>query len=119
MLAGASSRPNAEPSESLGMRPRDIKNTTTKYIVNYINSRYNTPGNPMKGMNMAITSGIRLKVADEIWIATALLHRGHPDKADFAIEEIMQCATKEAKPEPLRPGVYVHIVQHCVANRPP
>jgi hypothetical protein len=68
---------------------------------------------------MTIASGIEIKVADEVWIATALLHREHPRKSDFAIEEIMQRATQEAGQQPLRPGVYVHIVQHCVANRPP
>ena len=68
---------------------------------------------------MTIASGIEIKVADEVWIATALLHREHPRKSDFAIEEIMQRATQEAGRQPLRPGVYVHIVQHCVANRPP
>ncbi len=68
---------------------------------------------------MTITSELQIKVADEVWIATARLHRAHPDQADFAIEAIMQCATKEAGKRPLRPGVYVHIVQHCVANRPP
>ncbi len=68
---------------------------------------------------MTITSELQIKVADEVWIATALLHRAHPDQADFAIEAIMQRATKEAGKRPLRPGVYVHIVQHCVANRPP
>ena len=68
---------------------------------------------------MAVASGLQIKVADEVWIATALLHREHPDRADFEIEEIMQRATKEAGKRPLRPGVYVHIVQHCVANRPP
>lgn len=68
---------------------------------------------------MTIASGIQLKVADEVWIATALLHREHPDRADFEIEEIMERATKEAGKQPLRPGVYVHVVQHCVANRPP
>jgi hypothetical protein len=68
---------------------------------------------------MTITSGIGIKVADEVWIATALLHREHPDKADYAIEEIMQRAIEKAGGQPLRPGVYVHIVQHCVANRPP
>jgi hypothetical protein len=68
---------------------------------------------------MKIASGIQIKVADEVWIATALLHREHPDRADFAIEEIMQRATEEAGTQPLRPGVYVHVVQHCVANRPP
>jgi hypothetical protein len=60
-----------------------------------------------------------MKVADEVWVATALLHREHPKRADFTIEEIMARATKEAGKEPLRPGVYVHVVQHCVANRPP
>ena len=68
---------------------------------------------------MTTASGLEIKVADEVWIATALLHRDCPDKADFAIDEIMTRATKEAKPQSLRPGVYVHIVQHCVANRPP
>lgn len=66
-----------------------------------------------------IASGILIKVADEVWIATALLHREHPDQEDFAIEEIMQRATQEAPEQNLRPGVYVHVVQHCVGNRPP
>jgi hypothetical protein len=68
---------------------------------------------------MTIASGIVIKVADEVWIATALLHRDHSGRADFTIEEIMQRATQEAGKQPLRPGVYVHVVQHCVANRPP
>lgn len=68
---------------------------------------------------MTFASGIEIKVADEVWIATALLHREHSNKSDFAMEEIMQRATKEAGSQPLRPGVYVHVVQHCVANRPP
>jgi hypothetical protein len=64
------------------------------------------------------TSVVQLKVADEVWVATALLHRKHPQQTDFAIEEIMRQATKHAGKRPLRPGVYVHIVLHCVANRP-
>ena len=68
---------------------------------------------------MTVASGIGIKVADEVWIATALLHREHPGKADFAIDEIIQRAKEQADRQPLRPGVYVHIVQHCVANRPP
>jgi hypothetical protein len=68
---------------------------------------------------MKIASGVVIKVADEVWIATALLHRDHSDRADFAIEEIVQRASEEAGNQPLRPGVYVHVVQHCVANRPP
>jgi hypothetical protein len=63
--------------------------------------------------------GSELKVADEVWISTALLHREHIDRFDFSLEEIKKRASREAHGEPLRPGVYVHIVQHCVANRPP
>lgn len=59
------------------------------------------------------------KVADEVWVATALLHRENPELSDFSIEEIVERARKERLHEPLRPGVYVHVVQHCVANRPP
>lgn len=61
----------------------------------------------------------RLKVADEVWIAAALLHREHPQAADFSIEEIVGRARQEGLHDPLRPGVYVHVVQHCVANRRP
>ena len=60
-----------------------------------------------------------LKVADEVWIAAALLHREHPDQLDFTTTEIEERARLEASPEPLRPGVRVHAIQHCVANRPP
>lgn len=67
---------------------------------------------------MAVAAGIQLKVADEVWLATALLHREHPKRSDFEIKEIKERAAQESGRE-LRPGVYVHIVQHCVANRPP
>lgn len=60
-----------------------------------------------------------LKVADEVWIASALLHREHPESADFALSEIVERARREGLFPVLRPGVYVHVVQHCVANRPP
>ncbi len=67
---------------------------------------------------MTTISKSHIKVADEVWIATALLHRENPKQPDFAVEEIVKRATKEAI-EPIRPGVYVHVIQHCVANRPP
>jgi hypothetical protein len=68
---------------------------------------------------MSVLSASRIKVADEVWIATALLHREHPAHPDFTIEEIIERATREHIAGPVRPGVYVHVVQHCVANRPP
>ena len=60
-----------------------------------------------------------LKVADEVWIAMALLHREHPDKTDFKVEEIVERARREHPSEDLRPGVYIHAQMHCVANKPP
>jgi hypothetical protein len=68
---------------------------------------------------MPAVSEVELKVADEVWIAAALLHREQPAQPDFALEEIMARAEKEGLTGSLRPGVYVHVVQHCVANRPP
>jgi hypothetical protein len=61
----------------------------------------------------------QIKVADEVWIAAALLHRENPSKVDFTPAEIVERAAKEEIIDRRRPGVYVHAVQHCVANRPP
>lgn len=66
-----------------------------------------------------MATATQIKVADEVWIAGALLHRERPEQADFTVEEIMKRASREVGKESLRPGVYVHVVQHCVANRPP
>ncbi len=60
-----------------------------------------------------------LKVADEVWLAAALLHKEHPEREDFRVAEIVERARKERLTPELRPGVYVHAVSHCVANRPP
>lgn len=65
------------------------------------------------------TKSALLKVADEVWIAAVLLHRDHPEATDFSIEEIVDLARKKNLYGSLRPGVYVHVLQHCVANRPP
>lgn len=68
---------------------------------------------------MKIRIRTETKVADEVWIVTALLHREHPERIDFTMDEIRARAEKEALVTPVRPGVYVHIDQHCVANRAP
>ena len=62
---------------------------------------------------------IILKVADEVWIAAALLHREHADRQDFTVREIIARARSENITGTLRPGVSVHAHLHCVANRPP
>jgi hypothetical protein len=61
----------------------------------------------------------QIKVADEVWLAALHLHRQHPDRPDFSIEEIMEGVLSQNLHGSVRPGVYVHIIQHSVANRPP
>lgn len=68
---------------------------------------------------MIVKAMPRVKVADEVWLATALLHRENPTRLDFSPKEIEARAAKEAIVDERRPGVYVHAVLHCVANRPP
>lgn len=60
-----------------------------------------------------------LKIADEVWLATAQLHREQPESDDFSVDEIVLRAGRFEDPAAIRPGVYVHVIQHCVANRPP
>jgi hypothetical protein len=71
------------------------------------------------GGQMPTLSRTRVRIADEVWIVTALLHRENPSQADFSVDQIMERAMKEQVAGAIRPGVYVHVIQHCVANRPP
>lgn len=57
-----------------------------------------------------------LKVADQIWLATALLHREQPAAADFSVQEILRRAEQIG---PYRPSLATHVSRHCVANLPP
>ena len=57
-----------------------------------------------------------MKVADEVWVSTALLHKENPEQADFAVEEIKSRARQEKWP--VRPGFNVHASYHCIANKP-
>ena len=61
----------------------------------------------------------RVKVADEVWIACALLHKEKPHRRDFSTREIIEKVHEENIYGTLRPGVYVHVSQHCVANKKP
>ena len=63
---------------------------------------------------------MKIRVADEVWIATALLHRRHPDRDDFTVCEIVRQAEAEKVSDgPLRAGIQSHVYQHCVANKAP
>jgi hypothetical protein len=63
--------------------------------------------------------GTSIKVADETWIAAALLHRESPKRSDFTVQEIVDRAARERIHSTLRPGIAIHAYQHCVANQPP
>lgn len=60
-----------------------------------------------------------IKVADEVWIGTALLHREQPGRESFSTAEIVDRVFQEGLHRPLRPGVQIHASQHCVANKRP
>ena len=60
-----------------------------------------------------------LTVADEVWIATALLHREHPERSDFAVQEIEARLREEGIAGVVREGVRPHVYLHCVANLEP
>jgi len=60
-----------------------------------------------------------VRIADGIWIATALLHREHPDRPDFSEAEIQARFLKEGLPGGKNPqSLPTNINSHCVANRP-
>ncbi len=60
---------------------------------------------------------MNILVADEAWLSTALLHQEYPDKEDFSLDEIRDKSFKEFHDR--RPGVWQHIISHCVASNPP
>jgi hypothetical protein len=61
----------------------------------------------------------KVKIADQVWIATLLLHKEKPEQSDFTVDEIVERVAQEAIDQSNRTSVYVHVLQHCVANRPP
>lgn len=61
----------------------------------------------------------KIKVADEVWIATALLHKENPKRSSFSVREIVDRVAEENIYGRLRPGVQIHAYMHCVANKRP
>ena len=58
-------------------------------------------------------------VADEAWVALAMLHKAHPGRQSFSAREIIEQVKLEHAYPQLRPGVQAHIYQHNVANLEP
>jgi hypothetical protein len=70
-------------------------------------------------MPTLVSPKLHTKVADETWLVVALLHRERPGRPDFTVQEIVERAAKERIAGELRPGLRVHVLLHCVANRRP
>jgi bifunctional DNA-binding transcriptional regulator/antitoxin component of YhaV-PrlF toxin-antitoxin module len=60
-----------------------------------------------------------MKIADSVWLATALLHMENAQATDFSGQEILEKATQENLVDGFRPGFQVHVSKHCVANKSP
>jgi hypothetical protein len=56
-------------------------------------------------------------VADEVWIALAQLHFNNPEVEDFTAGKIVDRVLENLYFGSLRPGVSIHISQHCVADK--
>ena len=60
---------------------------------------------------------MQIRVADEVWVATALLHRRHPDRSDFsAVEIVRQAEAENVADSQLHCELWKHVIRHCVVN---
>jgi hypothetical protein len=66
-----------------------------------------------------LAKDVELKLADEVFLAVALLHREHPRRSDFTLSEIVERVARENLTGEPRPGIRTHASLHCVANRAP
>jgi len=66
-----------------------------------------------------VSKGLDLKVADAVWVATAILQKENPKAEGFSVAEIVDRVKAEKLTEGESGSVYLHANQHCVANRPP
>lgn len=58
-----------------------------------------------------------MTISNEVWVATALLHREQPSRPGFRPREIARQVAELHPETPNRKGVAIHIGSHCVANQ--
>ena len=66
-----------------------------------------------------MVADLEILVADEAWVALALLHRKYPERDSFSAKEIIESAKREKAHPDFRAGLQPHINLHNVANRAP
>lgn len=66
---------------------------------------------------MTVTA--KVNVADECWIALALLHRADPSRESFEGSEILKKIREEKIHGEVRAGIQPHVYLHNIANVPP
>lgn len=64
-------------------------------------------------------TGTEIRIAAEVWIATATLHRANPHRSSFSATEIFNEISRLKLTDSTRAGVRPHIGLHCVANLAP
>jgi hypothetical protein len=64
-----------------------------------------------------MTLAYDVAVADQVWIAVALLHRAHPERESFRVQEVIDRVRTEFGE--VREGIPVHVSHHAVANVKP
>jgi hypothetical protein len=60
-----------------------------------------------------------MKVADAVWVATALLHIRNPELDRFSAEDIVRDVQALRLTQAASKSIWQHVNQHCVANREP
>jgi hypothetical protein len=56
-------------------------------------------------------------LADEVWVATALLHRENPGRSDFEVSEIRAKVIELDPASAAAPGLNTHLSSHCIASK--
>jgi hypothetical protein len=72
-------------------------------------------------MTALVYKKAQVKVADELFLVVALLHREHPDQRSFTLAEILERAKEEGLGEerPDQKSLRLHAYEHAAANVPP
>jgi hypothetical protein len=60
-----------------------------------------------------------LKVADAVWVGTALLHEKTGQNEGFSTEKIVESVQEHHLTKGSYKSIWQHVNQHCIANRPP